>query len=101
MAKALSNIARQSLAPPNGFGGKYQISGTVYELGITGSYVVMLFSRKTGAIIKKTVSASTNGSYIFSNIAYIANGYFVVAFDHGANPFNAAIADLITPEPMT
>ena len=77
----------------------YRIIGKVSELGAFGSYRVNLFVRYTGICIRQVFSAP-NGDYAFNNIAYIPNGYYVIAFDHGANPLNAAIADLITPEPM-
>lgn len=81
------------------FGGLHRITGTVTELGAAGAYRVRLFDRRTALCIRETWSA-TNGAYSFTNMAYQPNGYFAVAFDHGASPLNAAIADLITPEPM-
>ncbi|HSA48252.1 MAG TPA: hypothetical protein P5552_17400 [Candidatus Competibacteraceae bacterium] len=80
-------------------GGAYRIAGTVTELGVAGSYRVRLFDRLTSRCIGQTFSAA-DGSYSFPYIAYRANGYYAIAFDHGDNPLNAAIADLITPEPM-
>lgn len=80
-------------------GGRFRITGTVTELSIAGAYRVRLYDRKTGTLLKETWS-SANGAYTFSSIAAQDNGYFVIAFDHGDNPLNAAIADLITPEPM-
>lgn len=80
-------------------GGNYRILGTVTELGLAGSYRVRLFERESGRLIRETWS-NTAGTYAFNNIAYRANGYFVVAYDHGDNPLNAAIADLVTPESM-
>lgn len=80
-------------------GGAYRITGNVDELGVYGSYRVRLFERKSGRFIRETWSAA-DGSYAFNYIAYRPNGYFAIAFDHGDNPLNAAIADLITPEPM-
>ena len=80
-------------------GGAFRIVGTVDELGVAWAYRVRLFERRTGRCIRETWSAP-DGSYSFPNIAYRDKGYFVVAFDHGDNPLNAAIADLITPEPM-
>lgn len=81
------------------FGGRYRIAGTVDELGTVGAYKVRLFHRLSGALVRETWSAA-DGSYAFDWIAYKDKGYFVVAYDHGDNPVNAAIADLITPEPM-
>ncbi len=79
--------------------GAYRIVGTVDELGVTGAYRVRLFDRRSGRLIRETWSAA-DGSYSFPYIAYRYQGYFAVAFDHGDNPLNAAIADLITPELM-
>lgn len=87
-----------TLAGP-AFGGYHRITGTVTELGVAGPYRVRLFDRVTALCIRETWSAA-DGVYAFEHLAYQANGYFAIAFDHGANPLNAAIADLITPEPM-
>lgn len=80
-------------------GGWHRITGTVTELGAVGAYRVRLFDRKTAICIREMWSAA-DGAYVFNNLANQPNGYFAVAFDHGADPLNAAIADLITPEPM-
>lgn len=80
-------------------GGNYRIRGTVSELGIYGAYQIRLFNRSSGRCIRSTQS-NLDGEYAFDGIKYILNGYFTIAFDHGDNPLNAAIADLITPEPM-
>ena len=80
-------------------GGAYQITGTVTELGTPGPYRVSLFDRSSKRCIRETWSAA-DGSYSFPHIAYRVNGYFAIAYDHGDNPLNAAIADFITPEPM-
>lgn len=80
-------------------GGHYRITGTVTELGVAGRYRVRLFHRLTAACLGETWSAA-DGSYSFSALSHIPSGYFVIAFDHGDNPLNAAIADLVTPEPM-
>lgn len=79
--------------------GSYRIRGTVTELGVPGPYRVALFSRLSCLPLRLTWS-SADGAYAFSRLQYRANGYFAVAFDHGSNPLNAAIADLITPEAM-
>jgi hypothetical protein len=80
-------------------GGAFRIVGNVDELGIAGPYRVRLFDRQSARCIRETWSAA-DGSYSFPYIAYRQNGYFAVAYDHGDNPLNAAIADLITPELM-
>lgn len=88
-----------STLPGASFGGFHRITGTVTELGAAGAYRVRLFDRPTALCLRETWSAA-DGSYAFNHIAYQPNGYFAVAFDYGASPLNAAIADLITPEPM-
>lgn len=81
-------------------GGRYRIIGTVTELGVAGPYRVRLFDRQSARCVRETWS-NASGAYAFNNLAYRANGYFAVAYDHGDNPLNAAIADLITPELMS
>lgn len=80
-------------------GGPYSINGTVSRLGVVGKYKVRCYHHHTGKLIKETWS-DTNGAYLFTGLKYLANGYFSVAFDNNATPLNAAISDLITPEPM-
>lgn len=80
-------------------GGNYRIQGTITELGVASRYPVFLFTRVNNLCIRK-IWSNDDGSYAFNNIAYRQNGYFVVVFDHGDNPLNAAIADLVTPELM-
>lgn len=79
--------------------GNYRIVGTVTESGIPGAYPVRLYDRQTGRLLAETQSAA-NGDYAFSSLVNRLNGYFTVAHDYGNNPLNAAIADLVTPEPM-
>lgn len=81
-------------------GGTYQIAGTVDRLGVVGSYRVALFDRASGRYIRETTS-SAHGAYTFTSLQYRASGYFVVAFDTHEPLLNAAIADLVTPEPMS
>lgn len=80
-------------------GGYHRVRGTVTEIGVAGPYRVRLFDRLTARCIRETWSAA-DGSYSFPYIAYRDKGYVVVAHDHGDSPLNAAIADLVTPEPM-
>lgn len=80
-------------------GGMFRITGEVSELGVLGSYPVRLFDRASGQLLRETWSA-TSGAYAFNYLCHLAQGYFAVAHDYGDNPLNAAIADLITPEPM-
>ncbi len=80
--------------------GWYRITGIVDRLGVVGSYHVALFDARNQQLLADTWSTSA-GAYTFDYLAYIPNGYFVVAHDRQTGgPFNAAIADLITPEPM-
>ena len=80
-------------------GGVYQITGTVDELGQVGQYRVRLFDRVSGRSIRSVVSGS-NGTFTFDYLKYRSQEYFLVAFDRGGSPVNAAIADLVTPEAM-
>lgn len=80
-------------------GGRYRISGTIDRLGVPGPYRVCIFDRRTKALLFDTMS-DADGTYAFNYLSYIANGFFVVAFDSNATPLNAAIADLATPELM-
>lgn len=80
-------------------GGHYHITGTIDELGTPGKYRVRLFDRQSARCIRETWS-DENGQYAFEWLAYRDKGYFVVGYDHGDNPLNAAIADLVTPELM-
>lgn len=80
-------------------GGGCRIRGTVSELGVTGRYRVRLFDRRSGRCIRETWS-DTDGSYVFNFVAYRYQGYFTIAHDHTEPLHNAAIADLLTPEPM-
>ncbi len=82
------------------FGGNYRIADTITELGTPGRYRVHLHARRTGELLAATFSDPTTGAYAFERIAWRDQGYFVVGFDHGEEPVNAAIADLLTPEPM-
>lgn len=85
--------------PPFGFGGPFRITVPVDELGVPGRYRVRLCVRTTGQCVGERWSNSS-GIAEFSGIAMIDRGYYAVAFDHGTEPLNAAIADFITPEAM-
>lgn len=82
------------------YSGPYRILGTITEDGVPVSRLVRLFDRTSGRLLREIWSKS-DGAYSFDSLANRAQGYVVVAHDHGDNPKNAAIADLITPEPMT
>ena len=73
--------------------------GTVTELGVVGSYKVRLYHRQSGLLLAETWSTAT-GAYAFTGIKQLPRGYQAVAIDHSSPQRNAAIADLITPEPM-
>lgn len=81
--------------------GEFRIAGTVDRLGVAGRYHVSLHLRRSGRKIRETMSDAA-GNYAFERIPYRTGecSYFVAAFDHSDNPLNAAISDLITPEPM-
>ena len=80
-------------------GGNYRITGLVTELGVPGPYRIRLYDRQTGRLHSEHWSAS-DGSYTINNLKYVSQGYYIIAFDEGDNPLNAAIADYVTPEPM-
>lgn len=80
-------------------GGLYRIYGTVDELGQLGSYRVRLFDRVSGRLLREQFS-DADGNYSFQYLANRPQGYILVAHDHGADPLNAAISDLVSPEPM-
>lgn len=79
--------------------GPYRITGSVDKLGVAGAYLVRLYERDSGRPFAQ-VWSDPSGAYSFPSLPYRERGYFAVSFDHGANPVNAAVADLITPEPM-
>lgn len=81
------------------YGGNYRITGALTRLGVVGRYRVRCYHRKTGFLLRETWSSVT-GAYVIDNLRYESNGYTVIAFDHLGTPLNAAIADLVTPEPM-
>lgn len=81
------------------FGGHHRIASTVDRLGSPGPYPVRLYHRPTGRLVRASRS-DANGNYAFEAIKYEADGYFAVAHDTNGEPLNAAIADLLTPEPM-
>jgi len=81
-------------------GGGYRISDSVSRLGVAGRYRVRLINHLDGRLIRECWS-SADGGYAFNWIAYRARGYCIVAHDHTpGDQRNAAIADLVTPEPM-
>lgn len=89
------------VARPPEYIGRHRILGVVDELGVVGPYVVRCYGRAFGRFIAETIS-DEEGNYVFENLAYLPQGYFMVAHDWPSpgDPVNGAISDLITPEPM-
>lgn len=83
------------------YGGNGRIYGNVTRQGGALSPVALLrlYDRKSGTLISKKWVFSNNG-YSFDYLKIVNNGYYVIAFDYNSHPLNAAIADLVTPEPM-
>lgn len=86
---------------PAGYGGNTQIKGTITKLGVDVSrrwFCIDRVSMKPIAVGK----SDDSGAYTIRYLRYLPNRYLVVAVDDAAisNPLNAAVADLITPEPM-
>lgn len=94
-------LVNQPLRRDTADGGAYRIRGIVIltEEGTPGRYRVRLFERYSARCVRETWSAA-DGTYAFNFIAYREQGYFVIASDDGPDPYNAAIADYVTPEPM-
>jgi hypothetical protein len=78
------------------YSGNGQVGGTVTELGVVGAYKVRLYHRRSGLLLADTLSG-VDGSYAFTGLKILPNGYQAVALDNGPPWHNAAIADLITP----
>lgn len=78
--------------------GGQRITGTVTRLTVAGSYRVRLHFRGDGRVLRETFSDDA-GAYTFHSLAALPNSFYTVAFDRDNDPLNAAIADLITPEP--
>lgn len=82
--------------------GTYEISSgaSVLEEGVPGAYEVVLLSRRDLRAIACTVSGA-DGSYAFRYLSdATAEGYVLVAFDHGASPVSPAISDTPALTPM-
>lgn len=90
--RAIKNIA----SADDAYGGTLAITGTVTVNGIQAKKRVMLLDRKTGQVIRSTVSAA-DGSYAFGHLR--AGVYCVLSFDDDASTlFNARVADGIEPD---
>lgn len=75
----------------------HQIHGTVSVNGLPVRRLVRLYRLDTGALVFQGKSRASDGGYAFTGLPNMR--YFVLAHDDLEN-FNAAIADLIEPEPM-
>lgn len=73
------------------------VHGNVSRLGLNGAYKVRLYLRANGVLYGETRSDAA-GAYQFDLVPN--EPCYVIAFDHGDEPVNAAISDYITPEPM-
>jgi hypothetical protein len=83
--------------------GRYRIYGTAKRLGANTRRTIRLIHRRTGKLVRQTISDPTDGSYSFDYIPYFYRGYLVIEFDwppDRSDPLNAAVADLQTPVPM-
>ena len=93
-------VMNRTLRRDMAWGGAHRMRDYVSRLGVTGTYRVRLFAHFPPILVRETISQD-DGLYDFPYIKYIENGYFVVAHDHTpGDRRNAAIADLVTPEPM-
>lgn len=82
------------------YGGTYRIRGTLTRDGAPLKGPVWLYTYTNGKLLRQTNSAATDGSFCFVGVAYLYQGYFLLSHDPITPSKNAAIADLITPEPM-
>jgi hypothetical protein len=81
------------------FGGQHRARGVITVSGAQARRRVIVFDRATGLPLREIWSAAS-GNYEAKYLKNVPQGYVIVAFDSGNNPKNAAIADLVTPEPM-
>jgi hypothetical protein len=79
------------------YGGTMKAVGTVDERGVPGAYRVRLHDKLSADLVAETWS-DADGAYTFERIEDRA--YYIVAFDHGANPATAAITDQVVLEPI-
>ena len=91
-------IARKVL-PNNDLSGAASISGTTGNTSAQGPYLVRLFERKTGRLVRETWS-DEQGFWQFDGLA-AGRTWFVVMHDHAGdvrNPafMNAAIQDMVS-----
>lgn len=81
------------------YAGNHKLAGTVDRVGEPGSYRVMLFRIPEWKLIDVKWSDS-GGAYAFMYLDDSPKSFLVMAFDHSAEPVNAAISDQVTLEPM-
>jgi len=82
--------------------GEYRITGTAQVQGAAAQRRILLLERTSGKALRETRSDASTGAFAFNYLANWPKGYLLIEQDwrEGASPFNAAIADLVTPEPM-
>lgn len=81
------------------FGGNHRVRGAVTVSGAPQRRRVIVFDRASGLPLRE-IWSDASGAYEAKYLKNVPQGYVIVAFDLGANPKNAAIADLVTPEPI-
>lgn len=91
---------RHLIRPDILHGGRFRLHGTISRDGSpVADREVWLHERQSNKPFRRAISAA-DGSYSFPWLAYSDKGYYVMAFDSGVSPYNAAVADLVTPEAM-
>lgn len=81
--------------------GNYRIRVVVDKQGTVGQHRVSLYEINSRRLIRVGFGDKDTGEILFNYIAYRYQGYFLIADDRfSQSPMNAAIADLVTPEPM-
>lgn len=81
------------------FGGGGRVVGVVTVAGAPAARRVRLFELKSGLLVGETWSSAEDGAYSFDWVS-TDHRYLVLAHDH-LEQYNAAVADLIEPEPMS
>jgi len=81
-----------------GRNGAYKISGTITVEGNPASRRLLILKRATFALAKTGYSAA-DGTYEITDLEPVK--HTVLAFDHVNNAYNAVVADLIDPVPMS
>lgn len=94
------SISCQSIA--SGYGGSTQIKGTITKLGVAVNRRWACLDRISLKIIAIGRS-DDSGNYFIRYLRYFPNRYLMFAIDDliDSGTLNAAVADLITPEPIT